>query len=312
MNASVMPPIESLPLTLRAVFFIAENHHEILSRARQAIENYTRFAGLHNLKYFFDLEGQPQELTSETFDELLDMWFVDEFADWPNATIEIQGDGGTAPGYGLQYWGRDISVYPPNTRMSFLHFWLPFQELEQDTSSLQRLFARTTDLLGASFAFVSPSIAATQSVEATLRARRYWGLDISNPECVCIDLGRRAAGVYWIMYCGADLGLPRDTFLAFPGSDTGLILDHDAKGGTFVRLSEYPQILDMNRRPDIRLQTELALRLNSAGLLHTPQEVVHFKGHDLLADAVAQESWYTRFLPESPGYPDWAREQFGF
>lgn len=309
MNASVASPIEGLPLNLRAVFFIAQTHHYILDRARQAIQNYAHFVGLNNLTYFFDLEGQPQTLTSDSFRELMDMWFFDEFADWPNATIEIQGDGGTAPGYGLQYWGRDISVYPPDTRVSFLHFWLPFVELEQDTTGLQQFFAQTADLLGSSFAFLSPSIAASQNVVATMRARRYWGIDISNPECVCVDVGRRAAGVYWIMYLGADLGLSKDTFVGLPGAETGLILDNTAKGGTFIRLSEHPQLLDMNRRPDIRLQTELALYLNAEGIFHIPQEVVHFKGHDLLTDAVAQENWYKRFLPDTLGYPDWARDQ---
>jgi hypothetical protein len=282
---------------LRMVLYFRQSHQRIAVAINGAIADFVRLVSFDALRYYYDGEGEAQELTPESFGMLMHDWFGGEASSHANATIKLVGQGDSAPEYGLQYWGKELGYAEFPDDAGFLDLWMSRSWFLENAKRVGEYFRSTTVRTEASAAYVNVSLSGGTTAERQALAKRYAGLDIAEPEAVSVDLGSRFPGSYWINYFGAELTQRAGGVTEIRESLGSLGTVDDLAGrGALIRIGREPQLGDRNRREALPNHVAFARLLDSKGLFHVPRAVVYFEDEEGMGDAVAQEEWHTRFL----------------
>jgi hypothetical protein len=282
---------------LRMVLYFRQSHQRIAEAIHGAVADFVRLVSFEALRYYYDGEGEAQELTPESFGMLMRDSFEGEATSYQNATIKLVGQGDSAPEYGLQYWGKELVYAEFPDDAGFLDLWMSRSWFLDNAKSVGEYFRSTTVRTEASAAYVNVSLSGGTTAQRQALAKRYAGLDIAEPEAVSVDLGLRFPGSYWINYFGPELAARAGGLTAIQESLGPEFMAEDlAGGGTLIRMGRAPQLGDRNRREALPNHTGFARFLDSKGLLHVPKAVTYFEDEEGMGDPVAQEEWHTRFL----------------
>jgi hypothetical protein len=177
-----------------------------------------------------------------------------------------------------------------------VYFWLPSDAVEELGLGTVHAFARRlAESLPFSFGYASPALLYHHDVyEATRRALRYPGFDVLNPGAATVDIGDRAAGVYWQTFLGKRLAENLGG-LEFLKSElpAPITVEPLEGGGVTVTLGPAPSVGDNNRKQDLPLYKRFAGVIEPQ--LHIPQ-IVYFFDEEGLPDREAMEFWHRRFL----------------
>jgi hypothetical protein len=282
---------------LRMVLYFRQSHQKMATAIHDAIADYVRLLSLDALRYYYDGEGDPQELTTDSLAVLMHDWFTGEFSSYPNATIRLVGLGGGAPEYGLQYWGKELGYAEFPDDAGFLDLWMSRAWFLQNARRVGEYFRSTTVRSDAWAAYVSVGLSGGTTAQRQALAKRYAGIDIAEPEAVSVDLGSKFPGSHWINYFGSELTGRAGGLAAIRQSLISSATVEDLAGrGTLIRIGSEPQLGDRNRREALSNQVAFARFLDSRNLFHVPRAVTYFEDEEGMGDPVAQEEWHTRFL----------------
>lgn len=273
--------------------YFRSRHQALMEEAERLIRRFVETVSFRALEYFYNTEGDPEPLTRQSFEDLMDLWFRGDFKGYPNATIFLQGASADDPQFGAEYGGRDLI----DEEVSFLSFWVPAGYFFDHRSELLDLFADMTTVPGAVSGYVSPALRAGSQSDKQARGSRFYGIDIANPEFVAIDLGTLSPGAYWTNFLSAASGVKATDLAAIPVPARNQIsVAPHGPGGLLVRLEENPRLLDKNRNEDMTVYRSFAEVLDSKSALHVPRRVTYFQDRDGASDPDAQERWHRRFL----------------
>lgn len=273
--------------------------HKYLARLMsEAIVKYVDLVSLKKISIYYDNEGEPQPLTSDSLAELFDLRFFGRYRT-PNANIILSSDDEDVRSYYLWYNGKALDHPEFPGELGYFWLWMPRSDyLEKSKKILEFIQAFVTDT-PFSFAYASLGIVERNKQAMQGLARRHPGLDIAQPLCVSADLNGKAAGCYWMNFFGEKLTNACGGFPALRDSLPGeLIINPLADGKTRILLGDSPEIGDLNRKDTLPNHQVLARFLDQRKLLHVPERVVYFVDDQGLADKEAQSRWHRRFLEE--------------
>jgi hypothetical protein len=278
------------------VLYTQKPHPAIRAQARTAIDRFVNKVTLKTLAYCFDMEGNPEELTTDAYNQLMSDWFSGSYSGWPNANIKLLGAGGTAPGYALTYCGKGLqdADFPDDT--GYLDMWVTREFFDQNVESIEDLFVTTATELVACSGYMTLALAGEDRRAKQALGARYRALDIASPLSVSIDLGTKSPGSYWFNYMGSDLAARSGGTAEILGSLGPAAEVWALPGGRIcVRLGAVPALGDRNRQEALADYEAFARFLATRGLLHVPKRGIYFKDAQGLADRDAQEAWHQRF-----------------
>lgn len=194
---------------LKICFYMRRPDHEVAQAVMSSLEVYLRAVGSHTLGWYFDLEGDLQELDAQGWEtnrrHLLSSY-------WPR--IVLRDDASNVPGFQFEYYGKAVGTPGPfNTpdMVNALGFWLPTEFLEEHGPERVRELALE---LAAPLPFNSGH--ASLCFNAMLGYReteeelsrlclRYPGMDIVEVEGLAIRLDTRVKGPAWMTFLGQPL-----------------------------------------------------------------------------------------------------------
>lgn len=283
-------------------FFIRRSHSEIAREVVNTLSKFRTFIGLEKQFWYVDPEGEFQELTDFSYNEILKNAL--NFERWPHHRILLEDSPFEASGFRFAYYGTWLSdpVFQawPDV-VSVVAFWYPTEFLEIVGVAALKEF--TIDIgLKFPFSFGYTSLAFNYSsgdgeFEAFPEIRkmcfRYPGLDVHYATSTLLDIGDRVRGAYWLTLLGKVLlknmggvDLIRDNI-----NRSDILVEGLEKDATIVTLSELPEAGDVNRGKFLQRNQCLARILEP--YVHTEEIAFpNFSPYDM-------DRWDRRFL-ENP------------
>lgn len=281
--------------SIRMVFYMNENHQNIKLTVEAAIRSYVELVSLSSFAYYFNVEGDPEPINKASFEAFLDLWLHGDLGGYPNATMIFQGHDPDYPEYGIEYWGRELM--PDSGEVSFLCLWLPFSAFKQKPESFVSFFKGTINHLPVSSAYMSPCFVSGTQREKQAVANRFLGIDIANPEVIAIELDHDSPGVYWLNYLSRESHSNELNFDVAPSDGTAsLSATEGPRHGIYFQIGNVPSVIDQNARDLYSIYAFVASKLESLGILHTPERVVYFMDAEGAGDPELQRAWHRRFL----------------
>lgn len=282
---------------LRLVLFFRQSHQEMKAASRAAIADFVRLVTLNALTYYFDGEGEPQELTPDAFDAQMRDWFEGDLSSWPNASIQFESREADAPEYGLEYVGKELGYAEFPDDAGYLNLWMPRSWFLENAQKVGEYFRSTAVNTSASAAYVHVGLSGGTAFQHQALAKRYAGVDVAKPGPVSTDLGWKFPGSYWINYLGPELTARAGGLASIRESLGSEFTVEDIAGrGALIRLGRAPLLGDRNRREALPNHVAFARFLDAHGLFHVPKAVTYFEDEEGMGDPIAQEEWHTRFL----------------
>ncbi|TPJ60253.1 DUF3396 domain-containing protein [Mesorhizobium sp. B2-6-1] len=281
--------------SIRMIFYVSASHQEIKFAIEAAIRSYVQLVSLSSFGYYFNVEGDPEPVNRTSFEAFSDLWFHGSLGDYPNATMILQGHDPDYPGYGIEYWGRELMQ--DSGEVSFLCFWLPFSTFGQKPEAFVSFFKDVVNRLPVSSAYMSPAFVSGTQREKQAVANRFRGIDIANPEVVAIELAHDSPGVYWLNYLSFESHSGELNFDAVPSDGTApLSVSEGPRYGIYFQIGDAPSLIDQNARDPYSIYSFVASKLDSLGILHSPEKVVYFMDGQGAGDPELQRAWHRRFL----------------
>jgi|GEM_PF-3255774 len=282
---------------MRMVFFIRRPHREIASMARRAIESFVDLVSIGSFEYGFDMEGNPEELTLDTYTQSMDDWFSGPYSTWPNASIHFVGRGGVAPEVSLTYLGKALGDPGFPGDAGVLDVWLTTNFFDENAARVKDYFRTTSGDLSSCVAYMNLALVGGRHAAKQALAKRYYGIDIAHSGALSADLDSRVPGIYWWNY------LSEAVVTQLGGANSigeslgeGCTIEMLSGGGALVQLGSEPLLGDRNRREVLPAHQAFARFVDAKGLLHVPRKVTYFKDAQSLGDMEAQHEWHLRFL----------------
>ena len=278
----------------RAVYFINAPHSSLRDPVSKALDCYMDAVGFENLRLFVDEQGDTNELTSAAITDLLTSRFSDDY-ELDGGLAILSTDIGIADAR-FYYYGTELPD-PRNPGLrNYVDLWFPTKLFhERGADGMAKLFTDIGNLFPLSSAYASPALLYNQEVaEAARRTVRFPGFDILDPAAVCVDIGNRIPGVYWLLLIGQDLagglgGVEMLRSRLFEGATVT-----PSGESLCIRLGPEPVVGDRNRQGrEMDLYRSAAHLLEP--LLHEPK-ITYILDESGLPDREALERWYRRFL----------------
>lgn len=281
---------DKLRTNMRTLIYFSAPHLEVARTVRKIIERYTYELTFKNLTYTFDGEGNPEILDELVFLKLMRDWFEGSMSAWPNATIKLQGEGGSQPDFLIFYVGNSrVDPDFPDDR-GFIEITVSPSFYIEHRKHLERAFLHATQALHACSGYITPALSGISNLKQYALAKRYQLLDISDPMCVSIDLGDKIPGVNWFNY------IPPNMANAISSDLSNHIFKKLTNGALIIKTTRDPILEDRNRLEDISSFRRISLNFYERGLLNIPKKCIYFVNDGGLADPDAQEQWHTRFI----------------
>lgn len=276
------------------VFYIRHPHRVIADGVIRHIRAFVDLVSYRELTFAFDDNGHGLNLNERSLELLLKQRFDPNV---PNGHLELESGEQLAPAFGLAYSGNALTTPGTERETSSLQCWVPRRFFLAHRSEVEAFFDETARTLPFTFAYLSYGLSGDNMHLKQGIARRYPGLDIADPTSVEMDLGNKAAGVYWLNLLGpeltAKLGGMEEIRNSLPdGIEVGAFSGDTCR----IRLGEMPEIGDVNRRQVLPLYRVLAGFFEERGVLHPPQHVVYHIDETRNPDREAMEAWHRRFL----------------
>jgi len=188
------------------VYFLHQSHHLLASKIERALRSYLRLVGEDSVRYYVDDEGYTAPLTGEALEDLIAdrLAASEESAD---IGVTLLGSDTGVSGYEFHYFGAEIPVDDWPDFRNYMYLWFPSAFVYRiGFDSMRRFASELARFLPVSFGYASPALLYHHEIgEATRRVRRYPGFDVLLVRSVAMELGEKAAGVYWLSFLGPAL-----------------------------------------------------------------------------------------------------------
>jgi hypothetical protein len=285
----------SIREVLAIVFYLRKPHLQIASSIEQAVRGFVSLASIQALPYYYNYEGEQEDLTSEALEELIRERLLS--AKTPNANIELVGNGVSAPDYYLWYNGKALDLAELADEAGYFWCWVPRTLYATHSAQVLSYISTLATHLPFTCGYSSLALAGENKYAKQALARRYPGLDIAHPGCVSADIDNKAAGSYWLTLLGPEicesLGGVSRIREALP---TDAAVEVLRQRSCRIQLSAEHEIGDVNRRNLLPRNRALAEFFEANRTLHVPNRVTYFVDEQGLADREAMEQWHRRFL----------------
>lgn len=276
-------------------FFLNASHADLIAGVQQCLRRYVEFVGWRSVPFYVTDNGDVDPLDEAVLRHLVERGCHVPGEDGVGSLTLLGSDTGVSA-FEFHYYGRALPVDRWPDYRNLLYCRLPRSlVLEAGFDAIKALMVDMAATLPTSFAYANPALLYNHDIgEATFLAMKHPGFDVLLLGSVTMALGNRAAGVYWLSLCGAELtqalgGLPR-----IRASLPAVIeVEEPRAGHALIRLGPEPEVGDVNRRTEFPLHRELAKLL--APVLHVPVRT-YFADRDNESDREAMLRWHGRFL----------------
>jgi hypothetical protein len=290
----------SVQEVLIGTFYFRTPHSMVRDEVAECIRRFHALAPSGSLEYYFDYDGDQQDLDEAVLANVLYERFYSPDS-FPSATLIIEGGGVHAPGWLLHHAGSALDNPDLPLEAGSLQLWLPRSFFSTRRADVLGFLADAAARLPVSCGSVSLGLAGENRLRKQALAARHPGLDISDPRAVSTDLGDQLAGIGWHTLLGAPmvgkLGGAVELRRALPG----IVVEPLPLGGCRLVMGGDPEIGDVNRHELLPQYRAVARFFHDAGVLHVPEQVVYFVDRNGMADPDAMETWHRRFLDEAEG-----------
>jgi hypothetical protein len=277
------------------VFFMDASHAELISGIEQCLQQYVGLVDWASLPFYVTDDGDIDPINLETLEGVLLKRFHAQDAPQESGITLLGSDTDVSP-FEFHYFGAPLPVTRWPDYRNLLYCWLPKDlVLKRGFDAMETFVSSMAAHLPFSFAYANPALLYDREFgEATPRAKRYLGFDVLKVDSIAMELGDRAAGVYWLTLLGRKLtdrlGGVATLRACLPSS---IAVREVLPGKALIRLGAEPEVGDVNRQTEFPLHRELARVLEP--VLHMPIRN-YFANRDNESDPEAMLEWHRRFL----------------
>jgi hypothetical protein len=280
---------------VRFTFFIRRPHKDIAEAVVQAIARVVDLLPPPALSMFASESGDWLDFDADG----LKARVLERLAgkEKPvNGNASLSGNQANLPDFALDYAGLalDRPVFRDGSCM--LTFFIAASAFGPYMQSSEKLAERLAIDLDCQSAYVDVALIGDQTRRQAM-ARRYHGVDISDPRRVARDIEDRLPGIFWKNFLNSSLvsALGGRSTLQAALSANARIQD-DSRGGVILTLGPAPTRGDVNRSESVDDRRALARLAHGLGLLHVPRKVTYFEPDNELGKKEAQEMWHLRYV----------------
>lgn len=279
---------------IRFAFFVRHPHKSIADAVVQAIGRVVDFFPPPALSMFAIESGDWLDFDADGLKAQVQERLAGK--DKPvNGNVSLSGDQANLPDFALDYAGLALDRPVFRDGACLLTFHAAASALGPYLQSHETLTEQLILGLDCQAAYVDLALVGDQARRQAM-ARRYQGVDISDPRRVARDIEDRLPGVFWKNF------LSRSLVSALGGrSALQATLSADARiedaphGGVMLTLGPAPTRGDVNRGERVEDRKGLARLAHGLGLLHVPRKVTYFEPDNDLDKKQAQEHWHLRY-----------------
>lgn len=277
------------------VFFMDASHTELVPHIEQCLQQYIDLVGWASLPFHVTDDGDIEPVNAETLECVLFKRFHAQHAPQESGITLLGSDTDVSP-FEFHYFGAPLPVSRWPDYRNWFYCWLPKElVLKRGFDALEVFVASMAAHLPFSFAYANPALLYDREFgEATPRVRRYPGFDVLKVDSVAMELGDRAAGVYWLSLFGDKLTDQLGGVVNLRAHlSADIAVREFSPGKALIRLGPEPEVGDVNRKTEFPLHRELARVLKPT--LHMPIRN-YFADRDNESDPAAMLAWHQRFL----------------
>ena len=187
-------------------FFLDQPHRRLIPRIEQALDNYIALVGLEPLKFYIDEEGDTPPVTRQSLAQVRRERFSPEDGA-EDAGLTLIGSNEEVSAYEFYYYGMNLpDTENPDYRNPISFRFSPAFIEAKGLAAVADFARELAEFLPFTFGYANPALAYEQvTLAVTGPALRYPELDVTKIGAATVDLGDRAAGVYWLSFLGERL-----------------------------------------------------------------------------------------------------------